>query len=100
MMENHGSSESNGVCKQLFRFADRGGSQFAFHALGPTPFSSASGPATGSFNGLHPKSKFLAVVFLEQRTDFAVTEHRRIEIHVHDGMCRVGGHAEYAVVIG
>jgi hypothetical protein len=26
----------------------------------PTPFSPASGPATRSFNGLHPKSKFLA----------------------------------------
>ena len=27
----------------------------------PTPLFPASGPATGSFNGLHPKSKFLAV---------------------------------------
>ena len=27
---------------------------------GPTPFSPPSGPATGSFNGLHAKSKFLA----------------------------------------
>jgi hypothetical protein len=26
-----------------------------------SPFPPASGPATGSFNGLHPKSKFLAV---------------------------------------
>ena len=26
-----------------------------------TPFFPASGPATGSFNGLHPKSKFLAI---------------------------------------
>jgi len=25
-----------------------------------TPFSPPSGPATGFFNGLHPKSKFLA----------------------------------------
>jgi uncharacterized protein YdaL len=27
----------------------------------PTPFFPASGPATRSFNGLHPKSKFLAL---------------------------------------
>jgi hypothetical protein len=26
-----------------------------------TPFSPASGPATGPFNGLHPKSNFLAI---------------------------------------
>jgi hypothetical protein len=26
-----------------------------------TSFSPASGPATGSFNGLHPKSNFLAI---------------------------------------
>jgi hypothetical protein len=33
----------------------------AFQLYPDTPFSPASGPATGSFNGLHPKSKFLAV---------------------------------------
>jgi hypothetical protein len=27
----------------------------------PTPFPPLSGLATGSFNGLHPKSKFLAL---------------------------------------
>jgi len=30
------------------------------HASEPTPFSPPSGPATGSFNGLHLKSNFLA----------------------------------------
>ncbi len=28
-------------------------------SISPTPFSPPSGLATGSFNGLHPKSKFL-----------------------------------------
>jgi hypothetical protein len=42
------------------------------HPCGPTtPFFPASGPATRSFNGLHPKSKFLALVqYLE---DFGIT---------------------------
>ncbi|MEI6676186.1 MAG: Maf family protein [Verrucomicrobiota bacterium] len=29
--------------------------------IGATPFSPPSGPVTGSFNGLHPESKFLAI---------------------------------------
>jgi hypothetical protein len=33
----------------------------AFKAITRNPLFPASGLATGSFNGLHPKSKFLAV---------------------------------------
>ncbi len=35
----------------------------------PTPFFPASGPATGSFNGLHPKSKFLTPLAVGLRPD-------------------------------
>ena len=34
------------------------------HELVINPFFPASGPANRSFNGLHPKSKFLAFIFI------------------------------------
>lgn len=41
---------------------------------GNNPLSPASGPATGSFNGFHPKSKFLAITApMNSRSYLAVT---------------------------
>ncbi len=39
-------------------------------------------------------------VLVEKRADFAVAQHRRIEVHVNDSMGRIGGHAQNAAVIG
>jgi len=38
--------------------------------LKKTPFFPPSGPANGSFNGHHPKSKFLAVEAREGKRNF------------------------------